>query len=318
MKKTVCISIPCYNEVDNVEPLCERILEIFEVELKRYDCIIQLIDNCSVDGTRDVIRKLCDKHKQIRAIFNVKNFPRGSAFHGLMVAEGACTIFMPCDFQGPPELIPKFIEKWEQGFKIVCGVKNKSKESPIIFAVRKLYYKLISMSAKLENIEYIDQFTGFGLYDKEFMDFVRQLGDPMPFMRSLVAEYGYKIGYVNFEQPKRKFGKSKVHFYDLYDSAMRSFTMNTKIGIRMAAFMGASVAFVSAVSFILFYIINLKKNKYSNMIFHSEIAFWGGCILTFIGVLGEYILSINTRVMRHPFVIEECRINFPENNHEGN
>lgn len=318
MKKTVCISIPCYNEVDNVEPLCERILEIFEVELKRYDCIIQLIDNCSVDGTRDVIRKLCDEHKQIRAIFNVKNFPRGSAFHGLMVAEGACTIFMPCDFQGPPELIPKFIEKWEQGFKIVCGVKNKSKESPIIFAVRKLYYKLISMSAKLENIEYIDQFTGFGLYDKEFMDFVRQLGDPMPFMRSLVAEYGYKIGYVNFEQPKRKFGKSKVHFYDLYDSAMRSFTMNTKIGIRMAAFMGASVAFVSAVSFILFYIINLKKNKYSNMIFHSEIAFWGGCILTFIGVLGEYILSINTRVMRRPFVIEECRINFPENNHEGN
>ena len=159
MKKTVCISIPCYNEVDNVEPLCERILEIFEVELKRYDCIIQLIDNCSVDGTRDVIRKLCDEHKQIRAIFNVKNFPRGSAFHGLMVAEGACTIFMPCDFQGPPELIPKFIEKWEQGFKIVCGVKNKSKESPIIFAVRKLYYKLISMSAKLENIEYIDQFT---------------------------------------------------------------------------------------------------------------------------------------------------------------
>ena len=318
MKKTVCISIPCYNEVDNVEPLCERILEIFEVELKRYDCIIQLIDNCSVDGTRDVIRKLCDEHKQIRAIFNVKNFPRGSAFHGLMVAEGACTIFMPCDFQGPPELIPKFIEKWEQGFKIVCGVKNKSKESPIIFAVRKLYYKLISMSAKLENIEYIDQFTGFGLYDKEFMDFVRQLGDPMPFMRSLVAEYGYKIGFVNFEQPKRKFGKSKVHFYDLYDSAMRSFTMNTKIGIRMAAFMGASVAFVSAVSFILFYIINLKKNKYSNMIFHSEIAFWGGCILTFIGVLGEYILSINTRVMRHPFFIEECRINFPENNHEGN
>ena len=150
------------------------------------------------------------------------------------------------------------------------------------------------------------------------MDFVRQLGDPMPFMRSLVAEYGYKIGYVNFEQPKRKFGKSKVHFYDLYDSAMRSFTMNTKIGIRMAAFMGASITFVSAVSSMLFYIINLKKKKYSNMIFHCEIAFWGGCILSFIGVLGEYILSINARVMRHPFVIEECRINFPENNHEGN
>lgn len=316
MKKTICISIPCYNEVENVVPLCETIIKTFKENLEQYDYIIQLIDNKSTDGTRDKIQYLCSKYKQIRAIFNVKNFPRGSAFHGLMMADGDCTIFMPCDFQGPPELIPEFVKKWEQGYKIVCGIKKAAQECHVMFGIRKIYYKLIKLCAKLENIEYIEQFTGFGLYDKEFMDFIRKLGDPMPFMRSIVAEYGYKICYVDFVQPKRKKGRSKINFYDLYDSAMRSFTMNTKVGVRLSVFVGILFSTVSFITIILSSILALRQNKKvkdSNVNLGSELFFVSGIILTFLGIMGEYILAINTRVMKHPFVIEERRINFDKN-----
>lgn len=312
MGKTICISIPCYNEAGNVSQIVSDIDSVFKNELSDYDYLIQFIDNNSTDGTRDEIREICQGNDQVRAIFNAKNFPRGSAWHGLMEAEGDCVIFIPCDFQVPIEIIPELIEKWEQGFLIVCAVKTRTEEKGAMALVRRVYYRIVKYCAALEKIEYIPQFTGSGLYDKSFMDFLKSLNEPMPFMRSLVAEYGYNMDFVTFLQPLRKRGRSSMNLYELYDSAMRSFTMNTKILIRASCFIGVATGFIALLGGLIYAIVAFTSVvHFQPWIFISLLlSFFAGLILFFIGMVGEYVLAVNARTMRHPFVVEEDRINF--------
>ena len=188
--KKVSILIPCYNEEDNVRPISEAIVSLFSTELTQYDYELVFIDNDSKDNTRTILRDICDKNKKVKAIFNAKNFGQfNSPYYGILQTTGDCTISMVCDFQDPIELIPKYLEEWENGYKIVIGIKTKSKENPIMYHLRSIYYKVVK---KFSDVEQIEHFTGSGLYDKEFVDVLRNLKDPTPFLRGIVAEFGYK------------------------------------------------------------------------------------------------------------------------------
>ena len=238
MGKKISIMIPCFNEVENVIPISKAVVDVMEKELPEHDYEILFIDNASTDGTRDKIRQVCATNKKIKAIFNVTNFGQfNSPFHGLCETTGDCTISLCADFQDPVELIPVFVKEWEKGHKIVSGVKTSSKENPIVYFARSVYYRLIH---NMSSVKMIEHFTGFGLYDKTFIALLRELDDPIPFIRGIVAEYGdgFNMIEVEYEQPKRRAGKTHNNFYTLYDAAMLSFTSYTKVGLRLATFFG--------------------------------------------------------------------------------
>lgn len=313
--KKVSILIPCYNEEENVVPMSEAIVQLFTSELSQYDYELVFIDNDSQDNTRRLLRKICAKNSKVKAIFNAKNFGQfNSPYYGILQTTGDCVISMVCDFQDPLELIPKYLEEWEKGYKIVIGIKTSSKENKVLYFLRSLYYKAIK---KYSNVEQIEHFTGSGLYDREFVEVLRNLKDPTPFLRGIVAELGYKRKEIPYEQPQRRAGKTHNNWYSLYDAAMLSFTSYTKIGLRLATFIGI---FVGLISFIIAVVYLIMKLVFWNT-FSAGMApvligifFLGSVQLFFLGFMGEYILSMNQRIMNRPLVIEEERINFDEDN----
>mgnify|MGYP004462374715 FL=1 len=312
--KKISIMIPCYNEEENVIPMSEAIVDLFNTELTSYDYELLFIDNCSTDKTREYLRMICGKNKHVKAIFNARNFGQfNSPYYGLLQTTGDCVVSMCCDFQDPIELIPKYIREWENGYKIVIGIKTSSKESKIMYKLRSLYYKIIK---KYSDVEQIEHFTGSGLYDKSFIDVLRDLKDPTPFMRGLVAELGFARKEIPYEQPQRRAGKTHNNWYTLYDAAMLSFTSYTKIGLRLATFMGILAGTGSFIVAIIYLILKLTHwNSFTAGMAPVVIGmfFLGGIQLFFLGFIGEYILSINKRVMNRPLVVEEERINFEEN-----
>lgn len=309
--KRISIMIPCYNEEENVVPMSEAIVKLMEEKLSEYDYELLFIDNCSQDNTQTLLRGVCAKNPKIKAIFNAKNFGQfNSPYYGMLQTTGDCVISMCCDFQDPVEVLPEFVKAWEEGYKIVCGIKATSKENKVMRFLRSCYYKLIK---KMSDVEQIEHFTGFGLYDRSFIEVLKNLDDPTPFLRGIVAELGFKRKDIKYEQQRRLAGKTHNNWYSLYDAAMLSFTSYTKIGLRIATIIG----FVfSALSLCVAFVYLILKLLYWET-FAAGMApvligvfLMGSLQLFFIGLLGEYILNINKRVMHRPLVVEEERINF--------
>ncbi|MPM40686.1 Prophage bactoprenol glucosyl transferase [bioreactor metagenome] len=311
--KKISVLIPTYNEEENVIPLSEDIIKLFNNELNNYEYEIIFIDNYSKDKTRQLIVGLCQKNNNIKAIFNAKNFGQfNSPYYGLCQTTGDCTILMCADFQDPVEMIPKFIKEWESGYRIVCGIKTTSKENKIMYFLRSGYYKAIK---KMSHVEQIEHFTGFGLYDRTFIKVLSDLNDPSPFLRGIVAELGFERKDIPYEQQKRRAGKTSNNLYKLYDAAMLSFTSYTKIGLRLATFAGFIFSGFSIIIALVYLILKLMywdSFPMGTAPILIGVFLFGSIQLFFIGLVGEYIMNINTRVMNRPLVIEEKRINFGE------
>lgn len=307
----ISIMIPCYNEQDNVREIAAAVTDMLQKELPQYDYEILFIDNKSKDRTREYLRQLCKADEHIKAIFNMKNFGQfNSPYYGLCQTTGDCVIPLCCDFQDPIEMIPVMVHEWEEGHKVISMIKTTSKENHLMYWLRSIYYKMIRAMSSVEQIEH---FTGFGLYDKSFIEVLRELDDPTPFLRGIVAEYAPDHLEIPYEQQKRRAGKTSNNFFTLFDAAMLSFTSYTKGGLRAATFGGFSI---SGISFLiaLFYLIQklLHWNDFvaGNAPILIGVFFLGGLQMFFIGLLGEYIMSMNTRIMKRPLVIEEERLNF--------
>lgn len=310
-KKKVSVLIPCYNEEENVVPMSVAIKTMFTENLPQYDWELIFIDNDSSDRTRELLENICAEDKHIKAIFNAKNFGQfNSPYYGICQTTGDCTISMCCDFQDPVELIPKYLQEWENGYKIVIGIKTASRENKLVRLLRTCYYKLIK---KFSDVEQIEHFTGSGLYDKSFVEVLRNLDDPAPFLRGIVAELGFKRKEIPYDQPKRRAGKTHNNFYTLYDAAMLSFTSYTKIGLRIATIGGFFMSVISllvAFIYLVLKLCNWSSFPAGNAPILIGVFVLGSIQLFFIGLLGEYVLNINTKVMKRPLVIEEKRINF--------
>lgn len=313
--KKISVMIPCYNEEENVEPISKAIIDVFKTQLSNYDYEILFIDNDSQDKTREILRRMCEEDKHIKAIFNAKNFGQfNSPYYGMLQTTGDCTISMVCDFQDPVEMIPKYVVEWEKGYKIVIGIKTSSKENKLLYWFRSMYYKFIK---KFSEVDQIEHFTGSGLYDKEFINVLRDLKDPTPFLRGIVAELGYKRKEIEYEQPKRRAGKTSNNFLRLYDAAMLSITSYTKIGLRLCSFIGiiiGGISFIIGLVYLIMKLTHWKQFAVGMAPMLIGVFFLGAVQLFFIGLIGEYIMSINVRVMNRPLVIEEERINFEDDN----
>lgn len=309
--KTISIIVPCYNEEENVEAMHQAILGVFQTQLKEYEYELIFIDNDSSDRTREIIRKLCKKDQGVKGIFNARNFGQfNSPYYAMLQSSGDCTILMAADFQDPVDMIPRYVKEWENGYKIVIGIKKSSKENKIMYWLRTCYYKLIK---KLSDVEQIEHFTGFGLYDKKFIAVLKDLDDPTPFLRGIVAELGFKRKEIPYEQPQRRAGITSNNLYRLYDAAMLSVTSYTKVGLRLATIIGSIFSFVSMLVALIYLVLKLlywDRFPAGMAPVLIGMCFLGSVQIFFIGLVGEYIISINARIMKRPLVIEEERVNF--------
>lgn len=310
-RKKISVVTPCYNEEANVDELCTRMREMFETHLPQYDYEHILIDNCSRDNTVEKIKRLAFKDPRIKLIVNVRNFGHiRSPYYGFLQAHGDAVVLMASDLQDPPELIPDFVKKWEEGFKVVIGVKAQSEETPLMFAIRKTFYNLIG---RISEVQLVKNYTGFGLYDQCVVEQVRKVDDPYPYFRGLIAELGYEKAQIIFKQPSRKRGISTNNFYTLYDIGMLGITSHSKVPLRlatMAGFVMAIISFLVAVGYLIAKLIFWTHIPFgiAPMIFGTF--FIGSIQLFFIGIIGEYIGFIYTQVLKRPLVIEKERVNF--------
>ncbi len=311
MKKKISIVTPCYNEEANVEELYRQVKAQFEKlsELYTYEHIF--IDNASTDRTVEELKKLAAADKNVKIIVNAMNFGHiRSPFYGLCQATGDAAMLMVADLQDPPELIPQFLQQWEAGHRVVIGIKNKSKENPLMYGLRTMFYKMIK---KISETRQIENFTGFGLYDKTFIQLLRSIDDPYPYMRGLVAEYGGDLGEVFYTQPKRLHGKTHNNFYTLYDMAMLGFVNHSKVPLRMASFIGFLCSAVSLLVALIYFVYKLcywNSFQVGQAPLVIGMFFFASVQLFFLGIVGEYVGSILTQVRRRPLVIEQERINF--------
>jgi glycosyltransferase involved in cell wall biosynthesis len=308
--KTISVVTACYNEEENVSELYQQVKKVFE-NLPGYSYEHIFIDNASKDRTVPRLKEIAAKDKNVKIIVNTRNFGHiRSPFHGLLQASGDAVISIVADLQDPPSMIPDLIKKWEEGCKIVIGVKKQSRESKLMYAVRKLFYNLIGTLSETEQIK---NFTGFGLYDKRIIEILRSIDDPYPYFRGLITDIGYDIERIEYVQPARRKGRTKNNFYSLYDMAMLGITNYSKVPLRLATMLGFSIAVLSllvALVYLIYKLIFWQSFQLGMAPLVIGIFFFSAVQLFFIGIIGEYIGSIHTQVLKRPLVIEKERINF--------
>jgi len=311
--KFISIVMGCFNEEENLSEVYERITRVMADELPHYDYDILVIDNASTDASVEMLRGICAHDKRVKVIVNTRNFGHiRSPYHALLSAHGDAAVIMASDLQDPPEMIPQFVRKWEDGYKIVLAQKTNSEESRIFWLVRKAYYHIVT---KLSEVELVRNATGFGLYDREVLDTVRKIGDPYPYFRGLICELGYSRALIPFEQPARKRGFTKNNIYILYDNAMLGITNHSKIPLRLATFFGfclGGFSFLIALAYLIYKLLFWNSFQLGTAPVVVGIFFFAAVQLFFIGIVGEYIGAIHTQILRRPPVIERERINWDE------
>ena len=309
--KKISILVPCYNEEENVVAMSNALRNELITNLPNYDYEIVFIDNDSQDNTRPLIREICRQDPKVKAIFNAKNFGQfNSPYYGLCQTTGDCAVMYCCDFQDPIEMLPKIVGEWEKGAKLVTCIKTQSEENKVMRIFRTIYYKLIK---KMSTVDQIEHFTGFGLYDRSFIKVMSELKDPTPFFFFFVDELGYKRVSLPYTQQKRRAGKTHNNFFTLFDGAMLSFTSYTKVGLHLLTFAGMILSVLSllvAIGYLVYKLLYWDRFSAGLAPLVIGLFFFNAVQLLFIGFVGEYVMSINTRVMNRPLVIEEERINF--------
>ena len=308
--KHISVMTPCYNEEGNIMNIYQAVKAQFD-KLPQYTYEHIFIDNCSTDRSREILRALAQQDKNVKVILNARNFgPNRSGTYGMFQGTGEALICIVCDLQDPPDMIPVFLEKWEEGYKVVMGQKTKSKENPLMFQVRKLYYKIMSALSETEHLENV---TGYGLFDKEVLDMIQWMDDPDPYIRGLVTQLGYKYCLVEYTQQQRTSGKSSYNFNKYFDFAITGLTHVSKKPLRIATLLGfamSGISLVLAVVYLIMKLVHWYDFDMGTAPILIGMFLLGSIQLAFIGVIGEYIGAILTKVTKRPMVVEEERFNF--------
>jgi len=315
--KHISVVTPCYNEEGNVRELYLQVKKVFS-GLEGYTYEHVFIDNASQDRTVEILKEIAREDPSVKIIVNVRNFgPVRSPYHAMLQATGDAVVTIACDLQDPPALIREFIEKWEEGYKVVIGIKDSSDESKLMFKVRSMYYRLV---ARLADVEMHRNFSGFGLYDRRVIDIARQMDDPLPYFRGQIAEIGFEAYKITYRQPQRKSGKSKINFYGLYDFGMLGIINHSKVPLRLATFFGFFMGMISlllAVGYLAAKLIFWDWMPTGIAPLLISLFFFSSVQLIFIGIIGEYVGAIYTQVHKRPLIIEKERVNFAPAGHHG-
>jgi len=309
--KFISVVSGCYNEEDNVRELYERVCRVFATELPNYTFEFIIIDNASQDGTVEILREIAAQDKRVKGIVNNRNFGHvRSPYHVILQASGEAVISMASDLEDPPELLPQFVRKWEEGYKVVLAQKTSSDEFYGFFLVRKFYYYLVN---SLSDVQLVKNVTGFGLYDRSVIEDIRKIDDPYPYFRGLICDLGYEQFLIPFHKPVRKRGFSKNNFFTLYDLAILGITNHSKVPLRLSVFVGVGMgilSFMVAFAYLIYKLLFWNQFSVGTAPVVIGMFFLGSIQLFCLGMIGEYIGSIHTQVLKRPPVVEKERINF--------
>ena len=309
-KLKITVVIPSYNEVENIQPMYQAVKDVF-AGMEKYDGEILFIDNASNDGTISLLRGLAASDPTVKVILNSRNFGHlRSPYHGMLQTDGDVMIAIASDFQDPPNLIPKLVAKWEEGNEIVLAVRSGTQSSVIMEMVRRTYYRVVK---RISDVGVIENFNGYGLYDRKIIDIVRKLDDPYPYYRGILSELGFRQATIEYFQEQRRNGVTKNNFFSLFDLAMNGITSLSKTPLRLITLTGfflAFLSFVTAFGYFIYKIIYWKSFQLGLAPLIIGQFFFNGIFLLFMGVLGEYIGFIHTRVLKRPLVFERERLNF--------
>ena len=307
--KLISIVTPCFNEEQNIEKLCLEVEKIFKNLNYKYEHIV--IDNKSTDKTRNILKSLVQKNKNLKVIFNSKNFGHiRSPYYAMLQSSGDAVILLSADFQDPLELIPDLIDKWKNGNKVVMLKRKSSSENFFMTFVRNSFYKFIS---KIGETNLVENTTGSGIYDKDIIMNLKKINDPYPYFRGLITELTDSISVIEFHQPLRKYGKTKNNFYSLYDLAILGIIKHSKIPVRVMIIFGFISSLICLfISVLYFFLKIIFWSKFSLGLAPLIIGIFGLASLQILmlGILGEYVILILTHSRNLPLVIEEDRINF--------
>jgi glycosyltransferase involved in cell wall biosynthesis len=309
-RKRVTVVTPCYNEEQNVRELYAAVKRVFD-GLTAYEYEHLFIDNASKDRTVALLKEIAAEDHGVKVIVNTRNFGQiRSPHYAVLQCRGDAVIGLSADFQDPPELIPQFLAKWEEGYKIVLGVKTQSDENRLMYLARTLYYKLV---ARLSEVELTPHVTGFGLYDQRVIEVLRQIDDPYPYGRGLIADIGFESYKIPYRQPQRLRGITKNNFYTLYDLAMLGITNHSKVPLRVATMTGfvmSGASLLVAFGYLVAKLLYWNHFSVGTAPILISLFFFSSVQLFFIGILGEYLGAVHTQVQKRPLVIEKERINF--------
>jgi len=306
----ISIVTACYNEEDNVQAVYEQVRSVIAT-LSGYTYEHIFIDNSSTDRTVALLKEIAAKDHNVKIIVNSRNFGHiRSPYHALLQTSGEAVVSLVADLQDPPEMIRDFVAKWEEGYKVVLGIKTASKESPLMFIVRKTYYTLIN---KLSDVKLNKNNTGFGLYDRAVIDVLLKIDDPYPYFRGLISDIGFESAKISYTQPARVRGLTKNNFYTLYDMGMLGITNHSKVPLRIATFIGftmATISFIVAAAYLVYKLIFWSRFSLGTAPLVIGLFFFSSVQLFFIGIIGEYVGAIHTQVLKRPHVVELERVNF--------
>lgn len=316
MKKMISLFTPCYNEEENIDLLYSEVKKVMD-QLTQYDFEYVLIDNASADRTVEKIKAIAEQDSRVKLIVNQKNFgPGRSGAYGFMQTTGDVSICFAADLQDPPALIPEFLKKWEEGYKVVWGRKDGDEEKGLIRFCRKMYYKIIQDFSSEQQYANV---SGFGLYDREVMDLIRDVQDPIPNFRHLIADFGYEVGFVDYVKPNRIHGKSSYNFWRYYNTAMDSLISTSTVPLRLATMIGfvlAMITFIIGLFYLIFKLFFWNSFSVGSAPMLIGTFFIGSILLFFIGLVGEYVGSVLIRVTKRPLVVEKERVNFEKKDKE--
>lgn len=308
--KTVSILTPCYNEELNVREVYDRVRRVIAgIGKYRYEHIF--IDNCSTDRTLELLKEIAAEDSNVKVIANSRNFGHiRSPMHAFNQTRGDAVIGIVADLQDPPDLIVPMLEAWESGYKVVLMIKRSSEENGLMFWARSKYYQLVN---KISNIETYENFTGFGLFDRQVVDVVKSFKDPYPYFRGMIAEIGFPRKEILYDQPIRKRGITKNNWYTLYDIAMLGITNLSKAPLRIVAFTGMVTGVFSvavAFGYLIYKLLFWNRFEVGIAPLVIGIFFFASVQLICMGIIGEYVGAILTFVQNRPLVVERERVNF--------
>jgi len=288
-----------------------RLTSVFEQQLPEYDYEIIYSDNASTDGTIAIIEELCGQDKHVKGAFNARNFGfHRNVIEALTYGNGDAVFLVFGDLQDPPELLPTFVDQWMQGHSVVIGQRRTSHDSFLMRQMRRLYYAIVD---RFSDTPQISHCNGFGLYDRKFIDVIRRIDDVQPYLKAVIGEYAMNLGIVQYDQAKSNRGHSNFSFLGNYDFAMQGITSSTKMLMRMATFVSAIVGLIClgiAIYVLISKLVHWTTYPIGQASITVGIFFLGAVQLFFIGILGEYILSVNVRTSKRPRVVLERTMNF--------
>jgi polyisoprenyl-phosphate glycosyltransferase len=305
------ILTPCFNEEGGIVACYEAVRAVMEGQLPSLDYEHIFIDNDSQDRTVALLREIAGRDKRVKIIVNSRNFgPARSPFHALRQTSGDAVVPILADLQTPPSLIPAMVKLWEEGAKVVIGIKRPTPEPLPLRLSRSLFYALMR---KFSKVEQIPHYMGYGLYDRRVVDALRELNEPEPYFRGLIMEVGFQRAYIQYDQPPRRHGKSSYNFFSLTDYALVGLSSSSRAPLRLMTFLGF---FVSSLSFLAGLVYLVIKLMFWNSLplgvapVLISIFFLGSIQLFALGVVGEYIGLLLNYSRNFPLVIEKERINF--------